>query len=99
MKKRVPFLVLALMASAATGQATTQKPKTEKTKPSATASAKRKTAQNASDDPPAKKITTSKAPAVAEKTDARLKPTNPASEAKPTTAPKPSTPPVMPKAA
>jgi peptidoglycan DL-endopeptidase CwlO len=98
MRKRVPFLVLALMASAASGQAATHKPKTEKTKPSATASAKRKSSAKGSDDPPAKKVTTSKAPADAEKAEAKA---NPASDVKPKTAPepKPSTPGPTPKAA
>jgi peptidoglycan DL-endopeptidase CwlO len=87
MKKRVPFLVLALMASAATGQAATHKSKTEKTKPSATAASKRKAAEKSSDDPPKDKVATSKAPAATskagsagEKSDAKSN--SPASDAK-----------------
>jgi peptidoglycan DL-endopeptidase CwlO len=45
MKMRLPFLVLALVASAAGGQAAAKKPKSEKSKPSATAAAKRKNSQ------------------------------------------------------
>ena len=100
MKKRLPFLVLALMASAATGQATTQKPKTDKTKSAATASAKRKSGKKSSDeeDAASKKVTTSIAPIAAEKADPK---SAPASEAKPKTSPeaKPSAPGAKPKAA
>ena len=94
MKKRVPFLVLALMASAATGQAVAPKSKTEKTKHAASASAKRKSADEGSGDPPRKKGASSKAPAATEKAGA-----NPASEEKPNAEPKPFTPGAKPKTA
>jgi cell wall-associated NlpC family hydrolase len=93
MKKRVPFLVLALMASAATGQAATHKPKTEKSKSSATASAKRKSAEKSSGDGDGapKKDTASQTPAAkanadADKAGAKDAKASPASEVKTKTA-------------